>query len=86
VCNSWETHIQRIVETSPEGLVDVKMTIGLAPDLPKPLKHRPAEPHVDAVCEHLQAMIEDRIKDLIINNPPELSTIPPTRTCRRRNG
>jgi hypothetical protein len=26
--------------------------------------------HVDAVCDHLQAMIEDRIKDLIINIPP----------------
>jgi predicted phage terminase large subunit-like protein len=26
--------------------------------------------HVDAVCEHLQAMIEGRLKDLIINIPP----------------
>jgi hypothetical protein len=26
--------------------------------------------HVDAVCEHLQAMIEERLKDLIINIPP----------------
>jgi hypothetical protein len=26
--------------------------------------------HVDAICDHLQAMIEDRIKDLIINIPP----------------
>jgi len=26
--------------------------------------------HVDAVCLHLQAMIEDRIKDLIVNIPP----------------
>jgi hypothetical protein len=26
--------------------------------------------HVDAVCQHLQALIEDRIKDLIINIPP----------------
>ena len=26
--------------------------------------------HVDAVCEHLQAMIEDRIKDMIVNIPP----------------
>jgi predicted phage terminase large subunit-like protein len=26
--------------------------------------------HVDAICEHLQAMIEGRIKDLIINIPP----------------
>ena len=26
--------------------------------------------HVDAVCLHLHAMIEDRIKDLIVNIPP----------------
>ena len=26
--------------------------------------------HVDAVCEHLQAMMEGRIKDLIVNIPP----------------
>jgi hypothetical protein len=26
--------------------------------------------HVDAVCLHLQAMIEGRIKDLIVNIPP----------------
>src|SRR5262245_11508244 len=26
--------------------------------------------HVDAICEHLQAVIEDRIRDLIINVPP----------------
>ena len=26
--------------------------------------------HFDAVCLHLQAMIEDRIKDLIVNIPP----------------
>jgi predicted phage terminase large subunit-like protein len=29
--------------------------------------------HVDAICEHLQAMIEGRIKDLIINIPPGLA-------------
>src|ERR1700676_1222224 len=26
--------------------------------------------HVDAVCQHLQAMMEGRIKDLIVNIPP----------------
>ncbi|MEN6603778.1 MAG: hypothetical protein ABFD86_15315 [Bryobacteraceae bacterium] len=26
--------------------------------------------HVDAICEHLQAVIEGRIKDIVINNPP----------------
>ena len=26
--------------------------------------------HVDAICEHLQAVAEDRIKDLVVNVPP----------------